>query len=74
MVRSWSEAEVSNCLREEMPMRRVEPIGKKTRELYGAIVKSEPQSAELAGRRLYRNAFKVARIRELVIEKIMPLS
>lgn len=39
-------------------MRRVEPISKKMRKLYGAIVKSEAQSAELAVRRLYRNAFK----------------
>ncbi len=45
-------------LREEMLMRRVEPISKKMRKLYGAIVKREAQSAELAVRRLYRNAFK----------------
>jgi cytosine/adenosine deaminase-related metal-dependent hydrolase len=45
-------------VREDMLMRRVEPISKKMRKLYGAIVKSEPRNAQSAVQNLYRKAFK----------------
>jgi 5-methylthioadenosine/S-adenosylhomocysteine deaminase len=45
-------------LHEKMLMRRVEPISKKMRKIYGAILKSEARSGEVAVQKLYRQAFK----------------
>src|SRR6266478_4259317 len=45
-------------VREEMLMRKVEPISEKMRKRYGAILRSEAGNGKLALQRLYRNAFK----------------
>ena len=45
-------------LREEKVIRKVEPISKRMRRLYGMIARNRPDSAESVIRKLYRRAFK----------------
>lgn len=45
-------------VREEKVIRKVEPISKRMRRLYGMIARNRPDSAESVIRKLYRRAFK----------------
>ncbi len=45
-------------VREEKVIRKVEPISKRMRRLYGMIARNRPDSAESVIRKLYRRVFK----------------